>query len=591
MRTHESNHLIAMVRRLHASLSKEPLNISSSDLYTEIIRCLVGTQSNKQNCILAGCDESRYEKPNDPRQERWSRMVMASWLGSLPLVEKIAEEGGHKGGGEAGEGDNEQAREDDHDFEDHDEDDEDSPDCLNQRSYYLRTPLRAAAYRGNHDVVKWFLDNGVADQHYVVEALRAACLKGKENVVRLFLERFTHLAVHEHNYLDCFDRAAAGNNVEILRLLFEYEETARPGGKILATIFLSALREATRWNCVDAANYLLTKNTGVTMSMSAEKSQCLHFAASYGRIEIAKLLVSHGTDVNMIDRTWRRNSTVVKGVLLLAIAGNYVDLVNILLDAGASLDAVDGVSPISLAIEQSYAEMARTLLRRGADSNGRECRKVLPEVFMENRTELVKVVATAGWKRLKDNQRWIMASIILDQAWIEDRREIALFLEWLGVPELDARSKRLSRVLFKKELCQCDGSDEGFDDTCKRLCVWLSCVPTPRSERSRPQAQLMAESVTDSSEAGEKATYTHKQFEQPEEHSEQPDEPDQLPPKSATASMTDYVKTGSSSTNARAEESGLTRPMVKSNPTSHIQGSPGARRDFRMRPRRRDRND
>jgi ankyrin repeat protein len=91
----------------------------------------------------------------------------------------------------------------------------------------------------------------------------------------------------------------------------------------------------------------------------------LHLTATFGSADMAKLLLNRGGEVN---RTGRRNLTA----LATASLGGHVELVEVLLEAGADPDPMDdtGHIPLSWALERGHSPVVRALLAHGADALG-----------------------------------------------------------------------------------------------------------------------------------------------------------------------------------------------------------------------------
>jgi ankyrin repeat protein len=90
----------------------------------------------------------------------------------------------------------------------------------------------------------------------------------------------------------------------------------------------------------------------------------LHFAAFFGHAEAAELLLARGAEVNAFGRGWMTGTA-----LHSAVARSHVDVVRILLDAGANSNARQsaGWSPLHSAAHNGDVPSLQLLLAAGAD--------------------------------------------------------------------------------------------------------------------------------------------------------------------------------------------------------------------------------
>jgi RNA polymerase sigma factor (sigma-70 family) len=90
----------------------------------------------------------------------------------------------------------------------------------------------------------------------------------------------------------------------------------------------------------------------------------LHLAAHYGHMEIVRLLVEHGADVNAVAQNSIGNTPI-------SAAGwsNHIDIVEYLLQNGAEVDIPNkwGSTALHRAVDASRVPLAELLLRHGAD--------------------------------------------------------------------------------------------------------------------------------------------------------------------------------------------------------------------------------
>jgi ankyrin repeat protein len=148
----------------------------------------------------------------------------------------------------------------------------------------------------------------------------------------------------------------------------------------------------------------------------------LLYAARDGRMEIARLLLDGGANVNQPD---------VNGItpLIIAITNNHPDVARFLIDRGADIKAVDwyGRTPLWAAVETRnmdvdnatfensidrapYLELIQLLLERGADPNVR-MKEVAPI-----RRDFLRVTGSLAWVDFTGQTPFVTASLAGDLA-------------------------------------------------------------------------------------------------------------------------------------------------------------------------------
>ena len=192
--------------------------------------------------------------------------------------------------------------------------------------------------------------------------------------------------------------AESNGNTDIVELLVKYGADVNvPDSKGYAL-----LPQATLAGQLEVVQLLLDAGADVHGIMTARtlagftgEQTALVIAADRGHIEIVKLLIAYGVDVNQISGTY-------KGVALhLAAWENHPEIVQILLDNGADPDVYNtwdlGETPLHYAVRNHSYAAVQALLEGGADMDIR---------FRLGKTALMEVIRSRNIE---------MATIILDE--------------------------------------------------------------------------------------------------------------------------------------------------------------------------------
>jgi len=137
----------------------------------------------------------------------------------------------------------------------------------------------------------------------------------------------------------------------------------------------------------------------------------LTWAAHENRIEIGKLLIKKGADVN------RRGDYGGNTALIEAIWGGHIEFVELLIVNGAdvnakSQDESDGITPLNVATQNGYKEIVELLITNGAEVNAISTMKTmkgvlqigttLDEAIKRNRPEIADLLRKHGGKTKKE---------------------------------------------------------------------------------------------------------------------------------------------------------------------------------------------
>jgi len=301
------------------------------------------------------------------------------------------------------------------------------PDIVHERNTNptLDAPLHTAATVGNVEIARLLLDAGAeleAGDRDNSTPLHDACVTRKAEMVAFLMERGADVNRRDYNGGYALSFAASGGDAEIVRRLLDAGATLyyrdRAGFSLLhfaasrgLTVFadtllaigedvnartasgltplmLAAMRAQTDMaakllahgadpglrdehgqtalhggvGSIDMVRLLLDWGAEVDAATGQGWNPTpLIYACAQGNEETARLLVGKGANVNHLADGHRP--------LEYAVANGFTGLVNVLLEAGASLDFAEpqlGCSPLHIAALRGYADIARALIDHGA---------------------------------------------------------------------------------------------------------------------------------------------------------------------------------------------------------------------------------
>jgi len=143
----------------------------------------------------------------------------------------------------------------------------------------------------------------------------------------------------------------------------------------------------TRFLLENGADPNLVSNASETGDMP------LHFAAAYGDLAGANLLIDAGAEVDA------RNAAS-QTAFLKAVAGGDESVAELLLDNGAEIESrnADGRTPLHVASQMGWSDMVIFLLEKGADvhAEGRSGETPLHLAAAERDVDVMKLLVAAG---------------------------------------------------------------------------------------------------------------------------------------------------------------------------------------------------
>ncbi|MFH0822774.1 MAG: ankyrin repeat domain-containing protein [Pseudomonadota bacterium] len=235
------------------------------------------------------------------------------------------------------------------------------------------TSLMWAARKGHVAAVKLLVQKGahVSEQREGGNtALMDAVIGGKVEVVRVLLDSFTETDRNKQDLLPVFRSAAISGRADIAGLLLSAGSDL--GNR--AAHDKNLVLEVVRWGSEDMLK--LIADIGADLHSGTRIGAPIIHAGIHGRTEAVRVLLDRGADVNAVAAYGRRT------VLMNAARDGYLDIVRLLADGGAVLDARDGMGNTALgeAAENGHSEIVRLLLRKGAGVNGDKYPSTVPGV-------------------------------------------------------------------------------------------------------------------------------------------------------------------------------------------------------------------
>lgn len=330
----------------------------------------------------------------------------------------------------------------------------------------IRTVLQIAVENRNPEMVKVLLqstDSPFSTEH-VRTALEIAVKTGCVRILELLLA-YESLADAVFNDQTLLQIAVDNNQTEIVQLLLQQKDVdanANPSNLHGQT----ALEMASRNGSTDIVKLLLKHDAGSTLAWRVNTA--FHAAVDGGRIETIRILFENGLDVNappneklkpgstpskteaeikeiprwtsqrlggissywpsrsVADETVQIKTTANTGPRAIhnAVGRGYRDVVQLLLDNGADVNAGKGTeTPLMAAVQSQNIDMVKLLLESNADPNAGPCesdksRTILETAVQNGVTEIVRLLlasnAIINAKPSTENGRTVLETAIVN---------------------------------------------------------------------------------------------------------------------------------------------------------------------------------
>ena len=255
-----------------------------------------------------------------------------------------------------------------------------------------QSPLHCASEKGEIAIVKVLVEAGAevcARDNYGNTCLKCAACYGHTETVR-YLVGLKEVDVNQRDCMGCTAlRSTAGTvHADVVEVLID------AGADIEAKddVGYSPIRWACIHGYIAVVKVLLKAGAKVCHADNEGDYTCLDLAANNGRTETVRYLASlREVDVN---HQGFQNRTA----LHIAVSNGRVNVVEVLIDAGADIEAKDvkGLTPLHYACDAGKLEIVQMLVEAGADvrvadNEGETC---LNRAANDGRTETVRYLAS-----------------------------------------------------------------------------------------------------------------------------------------------------------------------------------------------------
>ncbi|XP_018612889.2 ankyrin repeat domain-containing protein 50 [Scleropages formosus] len=238
------------------------------------------------------------------------------------------------------------------------------------------TALRSAAWAGHVEMVRMLLDAGAEVDGSDSEgrtALRAAAWAGHEDVLLTLLNKGAQVDQPDREGRTPLVAAAYMGHRDAVEILLDAgAEVDRPDGDGRTALSVAAMcvPSAAGGNRGDVVSLLLERGADPG-HRDRDNMTPLLLAAYEGHVEVVELLLEAGADV---DESTAAHASGAITPLLAAASMGHMAAVSAVLFWGAAVDAIDseGRTALSLAATRGSTDVVRALLDRGLDENHKD---------------------------------------------------------------------------------------------------------------------------------------------------------------------------------------------------------------------------
>lgn len=260
-----------------------------------------------------------------------------------------------------------------------------------------------------------------------------AIREGKPQLVESLLQFFSHQDLVSYrdpvSYKSLFHQAAEQGRLQIVQLLFTIFDINITGPSRTTALMLAASN-----NHLPVVKFLLERGARVNATTFPDALSALHYACRNGHNEVLQLLYQYGASIfneqqtpayDVANATLKRILTdnrrsivytilaqeankrqAYREVLFAAIKYNNVEIVELLLDRGVSIEtrsttAMGSHTPLLIAVRRSLpmVKMVKLLLDRGADVHSNrnpKCYTALHYAAKDNKIKIMQLLLEHG---------------------------------------------------------------------------------------------------------------------------------------------------------------------------------------------------
>lgn len=252
-----------------------------------------------------------------------------------------------------------------------------------------KTPLHLAVEKGNAKIARVIVLSKNADSEKTDDngrtALHYAALMGELEVTEVLLQLGANLEAKVEGRT-ALALAIEQDHIGLARLLIEHGANVNYSFPFKTDVDdnMTVLDFAVQLGSMSAVRLLLDAKASIAV-LKGQRASCVHYAAAYGRVDILRILLAAGADVNSVSM-----DTMLESPLHRAIRLSQNMAVQDLLLSGANMEipAQEDLTPLQYSVKYSNFRAMNLLLRAGAnpnnvDENGKTALHICAELCVD----------------------------------------------------------------------------------------------------------------------------------------------------------------------------------------------------------------